>query len=127
MKIGGKNVTWNIEETEDFYPLHDYMKPKVDVLRIYINNKLTLVIKINDRGARSQSLGPGLFVNEYSELNIGIEQIEKSFFIRPKLTRISCLGVGNYEVNRIIQWLHSKRFKFIESFYFNFPKAIYME
>jgi hypothetical protein len=127
MKVSGKNVTWDIEETEDFYPLHNYMKPKVDVLRIYINSKLTLVIKINDRGARSQWLGPGLFVDEYSELNIGIEQINKCFYIRPKLTRISYLGVGNYEVNRITQWLHSKRFKFIESFYFNLPKTIYME
>lgn len=123
MKVSGNSIRWSVLRTGKSRPLHDYSDTDVEVLKIdFPDHDFSFLVKINRREEGAFWLGPGFCVGTNQEIGIDEENTGKCVYIRPKLTRIFGEFVGEIEVERIVQWLYSDRFKFVESLYYNSPK-----
>ncbi|WP_185231679.1 hypothetical protein [Teredinibacter franksiae] len=122
MKVSGKSLDWEIIQTDKFKQLQDYGASEVRALKVkFVELEFSFVIKINERESGHAWLGPGLFIGVNPEIGVG--ESDKCFYIRPKLTSVIGSEVGVPDVERIVQWLYSERFKFVESLYYNYPKG----
>ena len=123
MKVSGKSLVWEIIETDQFKQLYDYAETKVKVIKVdFENTMFSFVIKINERESGNIWLGPGVFLFSNAEIKVNEENVGKCFYLRPKLTSVDG-SVSEGNVERIVQWLYSKRFRFVESRYYNYPKC----
>ena len=124
MKVAGKSVYWEVIKTEKFELLHDHGVKEVKLLKIqFMQTNFSFLIKINEREDGCLWLGPGLFIEPNLEIGISKDEVHKPFYIRPKLTWTNRKEIEEVDVERIVQWLYSKKFKFIESRYYNYPKG----
>lgn len=122
MKVSGKPFNWKIVKTEQFTQLLDHGQDRIKDIKIdFENSMLSLLIKINERESGEVWLGPGIFLSSNPEIKMKEENIGKCFYLPPKLTSVNG-NVSQGSVERIVQWLHSERLRFVESYYYNYPK-----
>ncbi len=124
MRINGIEFDWDVIETEGFKQLHDHFESKVSVVSISSNdNDLSFVVKISTEENGQATLGPGIVLSGGDTLGLDKECHGKRFYLRPKLTIPSSNGITSKDVEGLLQWLHSPKFRFIESKIYNYPSS----